>query len=71
MISFYHWSFIYEGKDMNSGQDEQLKEMCITMIKLLDKLRNEGKISDEEYNEHIRVKKQFVEYLEQNKIFRL
>ena len=56
---------------MNSGQDEQLKEMCITMIKLLDKLRNEGKISDEEYNEHIRVKKQFIEYLEQNKIFRL
>jgi hypothetical protein len=53
---------------MNNDQDEQLKEMCIIMIKLLDKLRSEGKISDVEYTEHIRVKKQFLDYLEQNKI---
>lgn len=43
-------------------EEEQLKEMCIIMIKLLDKLKNNGQISDAEYNEHVRMKRQFLEY---------
>lgn len=46
-------------------EEEQLKEMCIIMINLLDKLKNNGQINHEEYNEHIRMKKQFLDSLNQ------
>lgn len=62
----YYFKLPTGGKYMIDKQGEQLKEMCIIMIDLLNKLRIEGKISDAEYNEQIRVKEQFLDRFEQN-----
>lgn len=41
--------------------DENLKSICLTVIKYFDKLKNEGKISQEDYEKHTKLKKEFLE----------
>jgi len=40
---------------------KELIECCSLMIKLLDKLLEQGKITEEEYQKHILLKKEFLE----------
>lgn len=39
---------------------KELTECCVLMIKLLDKLLAAGKITQEEYEEHVRLKKEYL-----------
>lgn len=46
-------------KDINKVEDD-IRNLCIEMICLLDKLKQKGLIDDEEYQRHIREKKKFL-----------
>lgn len=52
---------------MDNRIQNELKVLCIETIKLLDFLKEEGKINNKEYREHLKEKKKFLEKLEKNK----
>jgi hypothetical protein len=43
-----------------SNHIADLREMCIKTIELLDDLKEKGKISEEEYQKHVSLKKKFL-----------
>ncbi|MBZ4647525.1 MAG: hypothetical protein PWR27_2357 [Petroclostridium sp.] len=48
----------------NSGSTEQqLTELCITLIDRLNALKEDGVISEEEYIKHTEIKKEFLDYV--------
>ncbi|WZL72678.1 hypothetical protein QBE52_16675 [Clostridiaceae bacterium 35-E11] len=40
---------------------EDLKKLCVAMIEMLDKLKEESLLSEEEYKEHTHFKKKFLQ----------
>jgi len=44
--------------------EKLLTECCTLMIRLLDKLLEQGSITEEEYSKHIALKKKFLEEYE-------
>jgi len=53
-------------KLINATEDE-LENLCIQFIEILNNLRNDGKISEEEYYGHIKIKEEYVEYRNKEK----
>lgn len=45
----------------NNNYEATLKELCITMIDLLNKLKENGVIDEEEYQKNICKKKEFLD----------
>lgn len=41
--------------------EDDLKLLCIQMIELLTKMKDSGILSEDEYQEHIRLKKMFID----------
>lgn len=45
---------------LNNNYKDSLQELCVVMIDLLNKLKENGEIDEEEYHKHIRKKKEFL-----------
>ncbi|WHH57291.1 hypothetical protein [Petroclostridium sp. X23] len=43
--------------------ESELAELCHKVIERLDKLKEDGKITEEQYQSHTVIKKQFIKYV--------
>ncbi len=46
--------------NVDNNVTNELKELCALVISQLNKLKSEGKISEEDYIKHTRLKKEFI-----------
>ncbi|NLY44004.1 MAG: hypothetical protein GX066_08575 [Clostridiaceae bacterium] len=48
----------------NNNSEQQLKELCIILINILNSMKKEGIIDEQQYLKHTKLKKKFIEYLD-------
>ncbi|MDR5658335.1 hypothetical protein RH915_02410 [Serpentinicella sp. ANB-PHB4] len=50
-----------------TNEDVELENICIKFLQMLEQLKKDGKVSEEEYLDHSRAKKEFLEYLKKKR----
>lgn len=57
----------YFNDELEEITEEELKSLCIQFIEILKELKEGGKITEEEYYQHTKLKEEYVQYIVKRK----